>query len=833
MQERILIAPNGTELLRTLARSGVSTLGLRIMRLAELAQFALMRSGIQFPERMIGADEETALIYRLLTDIPYFQNASYRDAQNLSGALRLLRMQIVENEGETIAAGLKNSPFTEKNTALLDVYDRYMNTLQSSDLTDTIGMMRFAACHAKPLLAEIMLLQEHPLTPLEAALVSHLSGGNDKTISLCELLGISGKPFTMPQITESYGAANEAEYVIGTIYQNNTPLDQCVIAVTDAAAYAPLLFELTSRFGISATFGCGLPITLSQPAAVLRDYRSWLTTGHCGIDALRALVGGTGFDTAKFCEDFGLADRKQFEKFIETAGNMRLSNDADRNSLRISAFQASEERDAALISQLKSVFVDFGMDCAGLIRRYAVIRKNDLGRLDNAAQHQICDTLERFTAMTGESPVTLIPDLLQTRICAENNREGALHITGISGALTALRQNLFVMGLSAELFPGAPTENYLLLDDELAVFGESSPTSLYHIRQTQQTLQDLLQTANALGVHTSLSYCGYDTAELKENNASSVLFELYQQAGGADEKEFVKQIQHTGYFSQNISDVTEIGRAYLRGEKTAAHLPESAETAPVTGIMTSLSPSTIEEFMICPKAFCYNNVLHLTEPETDHVFEVINPRKFGNLVHKAMEFLYQNGSEEEAFMQNAERILARFLSERPPMNQSDADKMRADYLSTVRTGFARAAGIRITEPEQDIQMQYDCGITVHGRPDALAEMPDGSFRVIDYKTGRTLKHENHDAVSCIQVMLYADMLRRMGKTISAGEYWYLRLNKTISCDFTQERADLIEEKLAGMADAIRTNTYPANASKNNCQYCPYRQFCAEGSAEKC
>ena len=46
MQERILIAPNGTELLRTLARYGNSTLGLRIMRPVEFAQFALMRSGI-------------------------------------------------------------------------------------------------------------------------------------------------------------------------------------------------------------------------------------------------------------------------------------------------------------------------------------------------------------------------------------------------------------------------------------------------------------------------------------------------------------------------------------------------------------------------------------------------------------------------------------------------------------------------------------------------------------------------------------------------------------------------------------------------------------------
>ena len=833
MLERILIASNGTELLRTVARNGISTLGLRIMQPAELAQFSLMRSGIALGQRMIQTDEEAALIYRILPEIPYFKNASYHDAQNIAAALRQLRMQISENERETIVNGLQNSPFTEKNAALLAMYDRYTHTLQKSDLTDTIEVMRFSLHNAKTLSAEMMAMQEYPLTPLETALVSHLSGGNDKTVSLCELLGASDKPFTMPQIIESYGAANEAEYVISQIYQNIIPLDQCLIAVTDAAAYTQLLFEITSRYGIPATFGCGLPITLSQPAGVLRDYRNWLTSGHCGIDALKALLCGSGFDRTKFSEDFRFSDRKQFEEFAEAAGNLRLSDNTNINKNRIAAFQASAKRDDALVSQLTNVFVDFGMDCAELIRRYTKIRKNDLGRLDSAAQNKICDTLARFTAMTGESPVALIPDLLQTRICAENSREGALHITGISGAMTTLRQNLFVMGLSAERFPGAPTENYLLLDDELAAFGENAPSSLNRIRQTQQMLHDLLHTANALGVRTELTYCGYDTAELKENNASSVLFELYQQAGGSNEEEFAKLIQHTGYFSQNLSAVTEIGKAYLRGEKTENHLPECTETAPVAGIIPVLTPSLIEEFLTCPKKYCYKNVMHIAQPETDNVFEVISPREFGNLVHEAMEFLSQNGSDEDAFIENAKQIFARYLTERPPMNKADADKMRADYLSTVKNGFYRAADIRITTSEKGIEMQYDCGITVHGRPDAISEMSDGTFRVIDYKTGRTQKHQDNDAVSCIQVMLYTDMLQRLGKKVSIGEYWYLRLNKVVSCDFTPQRAALIETKLNEIADAIRTNTYPANATNDNCQYCPYKGICEEGSAVKC
>ena len=56
MQERILIAPNGTELLRMLARNGISTIGMRIMQPPELAQFALMRSGLPIAEKQITPD---------------------------------------------------------------------------------------------------------------------------------------------------------------------------------------------------------------------------------------------------------------------------------------------------------------------------------------------------------------------------------------------------------------------------------------------------------------------------------------------------------------------------------------------------------------------------------------------------------------------------------------------------------------------------------------------------------------------------------------------------------------------------------------------------------
>lgn len=827
MQEQILIAPNGTELLRMLARSGISTLGLRIMQPVELAQLALMRSGVPLMETPVTPDAEAALIYKSLPEIPYFRSASLHDAQNLTGTLRTLRLQITDNERETIAARLNSSPFTEKNEALLKVYDAYTAALQQNGMIDSVGILRYAISRAKPLSAKCLVLQEYPPAPLEQAVIAQISGGTAKPVSLRELLQKDAKPLPMPQITECYGAVNEAEYIIGTIFREKLPLDQCTVAVTDAAGYAPLFFELTRRYNIPVTFGCGLPVTLTNPAAVLRDYANWLTAGHCGIDALRQLLTGSAFDTAQFCEDFCII---HLDQLIETAGAMRLGADADLNAARIEAYCAAAERNPLLTAQLKEIFVNWGMDCAKLLRRYAKIRKNDLGRLDKAAQNKICDTLERFTAMTGEPADKLFSDLLQIRICKENSREGALHIASVSGALTSLRQNLFAAGLSAEKFPGEPTENYLLLDDELAAFGENAPTSGNLILQAKQSLHDLLQTAAALDIRTELSYCGYDAAELKANNASSVLFELFKEGGGTDEKAYKEYIRRTGYFSQALSGMTEIGRAYLAGETVAADVSEPAEVPDITGIIRVLSPSKIKRYQICPKSFCYEYIMQLKMREPDNVFQVISPANFGNLVHEAMAYCSGRHTEREAFLANAEHLFDRFLTERPPMNPNDAAKYHQDYLRAVENGYNAVADMQIEEAEQDLSAEYDCGITVYGRPDAIVRQSDGTVRVIDYKTGKNQQHEENDYRSCIQILLYADMLHRKGIPVAGGDYLYLMLNKKVSCEYTPERAALIEQTITHLQSSVQKYGYPAFAAKENCQKCPFITICAEGGA---
>ena len=77
MTERIILAPgaNAGDLLRTLARFGINTMGTRIVSSLELARTALMRSGVSVRERFLPGREESSLVFSFIREIPYFASA--------------------------------------------------------------------------------------------------------------------------------------------------------------------------------------------------------------------------------------------------------------------------------------------------------------------------------------------------------------------------------------------------------------------------------------------------------------------------------------------------------------------------------------------------------------------------------------------------------------------------------------------------------------------------------------------------------------------------------------------------------------------------------------
>ena len=176
IKERIILAPgcNGSELLRSLAKRGVNTLGLRIVSDVELSKIALMKSGISITEEFLSGREEPSVIFSFLNSIPYFASASYADAESLAQAIHTMRTLVRTDEENNLKNGLGEGEFPKKNEAILSAYRKYLEILKREKKIDSIGIVRKALMEAAPFEADFGALEEFPLSPMDEALIEKM-----------------------------------------------------------------------------------------------------------------------------------------------------------------------------------------------------------------------------------------------------------------------------------------------------------------------------------------------------------------------------------------------------------------------------------------------------------------------------------------------------------------------------------------------------------------------------------------------------------------------------------------------------------------------------------
>lgn len=852
MKETIIFAPgaSGAELLRSLARFGRNTLGFRIVGAVELARIALLRSGIAVTDTFLPRKDEPSVIDSFLREIPYFESASFSDAESMASAFYSLRSLIPDDEGKEIHTLLLIGEFPEKNKALVSAYDRYLAKLAGSGRIDTIGMIRKAMSEAGSLDADILTLKEYPLFPLERALAEKLSGGKVRESSLTDLFRAEPKPLRGAVFSECYGASNEVRDILSFIYRNSIPLDRCTVAVAETLSCAELFHDLSVEYDIPMSFGCGLPITVSNPARLLKLYHTWNTSGYRGIDALSALIMSEAFDRRHLQEalpEGRQISRTMWKELIAAAGSLRLSANAGTNlqklagyasALEKTEYRSEEHKGQALyvLSCLQFLAGEMEKGPAYLIRTYAKIREGAAGRIDRSAVTVIAGMIEAYLQFSDSSDIDeIIPAILNKTVASENSREGHLHVCGISGAMAVPREYLFVAGLSAANFPGFPAENYLLLDSDYRLFGAEPqvPTSSVRIFRKKQDLENLLHLAAALGLKLRLSYSSYDLAALKEVNPSSVLNEIadaVKASGQADAS--VQAFRQVGFFEDRISRHSAIGLAYRDGKSVVSDAPAPlGNPAAGEAADASWSPSAIDDFFNCPRHFFLTRILGIEEPETDDPFKVIHDNEVGTLAHSLMEQLGKDHLQKDAFVKLAGETFDRFLLSRPPVHPEDAEREKQRFLRMMQNSFETDPGMDIVLSEEKKTVTHPAGVTLRGIPDRVERTKDGRYRIVDFKSGRRINHKEDDIATCLQVLIYAYMMEQSGYEIAGCEYRYIRSRKTVTCRYDDEMKAKLSERLAEFRTALLSGDYPCVESEDSCRWCKLSSICGRNRKE--
>lgn len=566
---------------------------------------------------------------------------------------------------------------------------------------------------------------------------------------------------------KAYGEINEAKYILKDIYKNHS-LDECVIACANPAIYTEVFNDLAVQYDIPITFGCGKPIATTNPAKLLSLIMNWETSNYFGIDGLYKILKSGTFNTELFNE-----------KYLEAIGNLRICFNKATNDKRISDYE-KVNTDTDFV---RSFAADMEAGVTAFIRKYCIVD-------DEAALDLICNAIDSFLNYNpGSNYKDIALDIFDRNYGNSISEEGKVYLTTIAGAMSTVRPKLYACGLSSTNFPGSVRESYLLLDDDLKNFSDRAPLSDVVLDKKLKDYENLI----SLYKDKTLSYSSFDLAEVKPQNPSSVLF-------GND-------FEEVNYFiDSNIIPEFEY-------KPVAIHVKDWQDR--------EYSASAIDAFVKCPKLFYLQRLLDIWPHEPEDPLCIIDAKTFGNLAHKMMELLSGSNISKDEFKDHCSHAFDEYLLTRPAVFGAEVPREKKQFMDAMLKSYTTA---EVISTETRYSAVHESGVKLKGYPDRVEK--DGTL--VDFKTGRNVKHKTDDIDRCVQVVMYAWLCEQAGIDIDHCEYWYLRLGQKVECAYDEAMKARFAEKLEELVKCANSNTWETKTKipkSEKCTYCQFGDIC--------
>jgi len=141
---------------------------------------------------------------------------------------------------------------------------------------------------------------------------------------------------------------------------------------------------------------------------------------------------------------------------------------------------------------------------------------------------------------------------------------------------------------------------------------------------------------------------------------------------------------------------------------------------------------------------------------------------------------------------------------------------------------SRFAAIAPRYIEQPFAMSLGDGYLVRGRIDAVYVHPDGTWELVDYKTGR--EPDGSDATARLQLSIYALAAQRMWNVAPEKlrvTYFYLGTGNADPIEATDLETD--EDALILLFEQVQAGVFDPHPG-SLCRSCDFLRFCAAGRA---
>lgn len=390
----------------------------------------------------------------------------------------------------------------------------------------------------------------------------------------------------------------------------------------------------------------------------------------------------------------------------------------------------------------------------------------------------------------------------------------SINIMTIHGSKGLEFKYVFIVNLVEERFPTRARGEGVELP--LALIKEQLPEGDFHYQEERR-----------------LFYVGLTRAKEK------LFFSSASDYGGARAKKLSRFLTELGFSAEKV-EKRQTKKDILKVSSIADVLIKPTYELPKT-----FPFSQLRSYETCPYQYKLAHVLHIPTKGSASF-------SFGQSIHATLQAFYERVKVLNSAMQgdlfgslpkgtkNAEGLIIPSLDELLAIyeskwipdwydNQLHREQRFASGKEVLKKFYKAQAGAWTVPHGLESFFKVRVGdYTVSGRIDRIDRLPDGTFEIIDYKTGQakeTLSTDDKEQLLIYQLAVAELPEYRHVGTTSKLTYYYVEHEKQLSFVGDADDLSALKTKVTETIARIHTYDFTATPSQFTCGHCPFASIC--------
>ena len=572
-------------------------------------------------------------------------------------------------------------------------------------------------------------------------------------------------------------AVSQCKYAVDILKQiavdkdgNRRPLDkETAIVLTDENLLLPLLYALPADIGkINVTMG--YPFRATAAASLIERLLALQTHSH----------SKDGCDTFYHVDIERVMTHPYISKLFARSIHKNISkNIIDNHRYHVTQSSIIEWGNTTHLKSIFSIKAQSGDLLAYLIEVFEIIAEN-ASTLEESQRPFIITAIEEITklkntidACSVDIPKVICHKLLRKhlqtiRIPYTGEPLEGIQIMGILETRNLDFKNVLILSTSDANFPGKRTADASFIPYNLR-YAHGLPTPEHHDSVYAYYFYRLIQRASQ--VWTLYSTHGEDGSGASEPSRyiRQLIFESGLNITQTNVSAEIIPAKNQAITIEKDDRVMERIMAYTDGRK-------------------KLSPSTFSSYVECPMKFYFSAIADIRKE--DELSDNIDYSDFGNIFHKAAELLYtpliKAANIKERLTEKLEDGTLDKIAQQALLDcgftlnkegefegeMSIINKIVKNYLEHVVKHDIRHSSFTVNELEKNIycKLPICCNgskieVSLKGRSDRIDILDDGTFRIIDYKSGKP-----HLVIPSIKTLFNGSFEQRQRSSINTIFY---------------------------------------------------------------